>query len=123
MREHERAAINFVRAQGAMDVRIEKGGRHEFLRFTYRGREWSHLLPTSPKSFGTSAKLEVIAIRKMLGIAEARAEKGKRRERKHRNHAECARREPQAVRSRPIRRSFDRFNSLADAFARAGIGA
>ena len=79
--EIEQKAARFLWENGAADIRVEHGGKHPKLVWTYQGRTMSHILSASP-SDTNAAFILLRDLRRMLGVTSTRAPRQPRAKRR-----------------------------------------
>jgi|SRR6185312_6339017 len=86
MREQHRIVLDFLRDQGATDVRLEQPKRgHPRAVYVWKGREQFYVLPGTPGDTINGAKNSLTDLKRLLGLTKRHKTTGKRRT--ARNHA------------------------------------
>lgn len=92
MREHHRDIRDFLRSQGAEEVRFEHKGKHPKVRFAWKGEARFYVLPGTPGDTLRGAANAISDIRHMLGLVSPEKRVGERRTRRakaSRTSAQC----------------------------------
>lgn len=83
MSEHIDTLLTFLRDQGATDIRVEMGGKHPHIYWTWRGEAQKYITAGSLSDWrGTNNALS--DLRHKLGIIKTVKRVGERRERRER---------------------------------------
>ena len=65
-REHAQAMIDFLNSQNITDTRVEWGGKHPRLMFSYMGRPLYYSFPGTPGDSRRASKMAVSDLRRLL---------------------------------------------------------
>jgi hypothetical protein len=66
MRSHLRAVIKFLRQAGAVNVRIEHGGKHPRCYYRWLDKETFYVLPSSPGDAYRGERNAISDLRRLL---------------------------------------------------------